>query len=181
MGKTAVVTGVGGIGLLIAERLAAFGTRVIGVDNDYIPMMSLFHDLIRTDQLHDVLPSADLVITAVPHTSRTGPLFGQDEFSLMKKGACFVNVSRGRTVDTTALTAALDSGHLAGAGLDVTDPEPLPEDHPLRLMSNVVLTPHTAGLSDCNRERAFNLMKENIAKFINKQPLLNVVNKKLGY
>jgi D-2-hydroxyacid dehydrogenase (NADP+) len=181
MGKIAVVTGVGGIGLLIAERLAAFGTKVIGVDSDYVPMMSLFHDLLRTDQLHTILPSADFVITAVPHTSMTDPYFTAVEFSMMKKGAYFVNVSRGRTVDTAALTDALNSEQLAGAGLDVTDPEPLPEDHPLRLMSNVLITPHIAGLSDNNRDRTFNLMKQNITRFISDQPLLNVVNKQLGY
>ena len=92
-----------------------------------------------------------------------------------------VNVSRGKTVCTESLTQALKEGELAGAGLDVTDPEPLPDTHPLKNMSNVVITPHIAGLSEFNRIRSFELIKQNVSRFVNCLPLYNVVNKQLGY
>ncbi len=120
-------------------------------------------------------------MNASPHTSRSDPLFGNAEFEAIKEGAFFVNVSRGKTVNTDALTAALTRGQLSGAGLDVTDPEPLPADHPLRSMANVVITPHIAGLSEHNRDRAIELVRANVLRFIENEPLLNVVDKSLGY
>ena len=99
----------------------------------------------------------------------------------MKPGTYFINVSRGKTVQTDALVAALKSGHLAGAGLDVTDPEPLPRDHPLWDLSNVVLTPHVAWNSDHVWDRLMALFKENIRRFVEGLPLYNVVEKNKGY
>ena len=99
----------------------------------------------------------------------------------MRENAYFVNVSRGALVDTGALLATLEKGGLAGVGLDVTDPEPLPDDHPLRRFDRVVITPHIAGLSDWNRERSFDLIRHNVSLFVAGRPLCNVVNKKLGY
>jgi len=131
--------------------------------------------------LSEVLSLADVVILSVPVTSRTKKMFGAKEFALMKPSAYFVNVCRGAIVDTEALTEALKQGRIKSAGLDVTDPEPLPVDHPLLNMENVVITPHIAGPSDNNRERSAELIRQNIERFVKGFPLINVVNKKLGY
>lgn len=180
-GKTAVVVGVGGIGLLAAERAHAFGMRVIGVDANVIPLARCLERTVLTHQLDDVLPEADAVLLTAPATLATRHLFDRARFGRIKRGGWFVNVSRGTLVDTDALVGALEDGRLAGAGLDVTDPEPLPEGHSLRKMPNVILTPHQAGLSDGNRQRAFELTKENLRRFARGAPLLNVVDKRRGY
>ncbi len=180
-GKTAAVVGLGGAGLLAAERLHAFGMRVVGVNPQPLPMLSLLDDVVPPDRLREVLPGADAVLMAAPHTPQTDKLFGAAEFALMKPTAIFVNVSRGKTVDTDALTAAVKQGRPGSAGIDVTDPEPLPPDHPLRHMDNVIVTEHQAGLSDHNRRRSFELIKINVARFAAGVPLLNIVDKQLGY
>ncbi len=102
-------------------------------------------------------------------------------FKAMKKGAFFVNVSRGALVVTDDLADALRDGWLAGAGLDVTEPEPLPQNHPLRSMANVVLSPHVAGPSDQNRIRSMELVKKNVGRFVRGESLLNVVDKERQY
>lgn len=180
-GKTALVIGVGGLGANIAERAAGFGLKVYGLDHDYVPLYSFLEKLFLADELLQALPLADFVFMAAPHTHATHQWFGPEQFKAMKRGAYFVNVSRGKIVQTDALTMALQEGHLAGAGLDVTEPEPLPENHSLRKMQNVVITPHIAGLSEHNRDRSFALIKQNISRFLKGEPMLNIVNKKLGY
>lgn len=180
-GKTAVVIGLGGVGMLVAERARACGAKVIGVAADYAPMLSLFEKVYPPDRLREALAQGDVVVMAVPHTKASDRMMGSEQFAAMKPTAYYINVSRGATTDTEALTDALKAGRLQGAGLDVTDPEPLPEGHPLRHMDNVVLTPHIAGLSDHNRRRSFELIKANIERFVNNRPLINVVNKELGY
>ena len=99
----------------------------------------------------------------------------------MKEDAFFINVSRGKLVKTEDLVTVLQEGRLRGVGLDVTDPEPLPERHPLKSMDNVLITPHIAGPSDHNRRRSFELIRANIERFLGGSPLINVVNKELGY
>lgn len=180
-GKTAVVVGYGGIGLLIAERLHACGMEVLGVDAEYVPMVRALRAWYAPDRLHEVLALADAVLVSTPATPRSQWLFDRAAFAAMRPSACFINVSRGTLVDTDALVAALRDGQIAAAGLDVTDPEPLPEDHPLRAMPNVIITPHVAGPSDHNRDRSFQLITENIQRFIAGQPLLNRVDAVLGY
>ena len=108
-------------------------------------------------------------------------MLGPKQFALLKRGAYFVAVSRGGLFDNLELARALESGRLAGAGLDVTDPEPLPPGHPLRRLPNVILTPHLASRSDKSRDRMNATIKANILRFCNGQPLLNVVDKKKGY
>ncbi len=179
--KKAVIFGVGGIGMLIAERAKAFGMKVVGIDDDYHPMLSMFEKIVKPYDKNDEIPDADVVICAAPYTKASKSMFGKYEFMAMKKNAYFVNISRGGLVDTQGLTEALESGHLAGVGLDVTDPEPLPENHALRHMDRVIITPHIAGHSDANRERSWTLIEENIGHFIHGRPLLNIVNKELGY
>lgn len=131
--------------------------------------------------LADLLPAADVVVLCVPLTDETTGLIGERELAMMKPEAYLVNIARGRVVDTDALIAALDEDRLAGACLDVTDPEPLPSDHPLWTMDNVVITPHVAGRSALTEERRHALFVENVRRFGAGEPLLNVVDKHAGY
>jgi phosphoglycerate dehydrogenase-like enzyme len=180
-GKTALVIGVGGIGTQIAERAAAFGMRVLGVDPKDVPYINSIEQVVPPEQLNQLLPEADVVFMAAPHTRESDKMLGEAEFSLMKRGAYFINVSRGKTTDTQALVNALVSGRLAGAGIDVVDPEPLPTGHALWQMDNVVITPHIAGQSDQLDGRRTELFKQNIRRFTKGLPLINVVDKRRGY
>jgi phosphoglycerate dehydrogenase-like enzyme len=180
-GRTAVILGVGGIGTQIAFRSWAHGMNVIGVDPEDIPYMPIISKVVRPDQLDSVLPEADVVFVAAPHTLMSHKMMGPRQFGLMKKGSYFIAVSRGGLYDLDALTKALESQQLAGAGVDVTDPEPLPKGHPLWKCSNVVVTPHIAGRSDKDRARMVGTIQENIRRFVEGRPLINVVDKQKGY
>lgn len=180
-GKTMLVVGLGGIGLLVAERAVAFGMQVLGVNPDYIPMLRIVDRVYPPEHLHEALPLADAVVVAAPLTELTLTMFQRDQFACMKPSAYFIVVSRGQTVKTDDLVWALRARQIAGAGLDVTEPEPLPARHPLRTAPNVIMTPHIAGLSDHNRQRSFELVKTNVDRFVRGWPLLNIVNKQLGY
>ena len=180
-GKTAVVVGVGGIGTQIAVRDNAFGTTVIGVDPQDKPFLPFLKSVIKPDQLDDVLPQADVVFISVPDTPKSHKMMGAHQFELMKKNSYFIAVSRGGIYDMNGLVKALDEKRLAGAGVDVTDPEPLPKGHPLWKFPNVVITPHIAGRSDQDAERMVGTIKENIRRFVEGKPLINVVDKQKGY
>lgn len=180
-GKTAVIIGVGGIGSQIAQRAHGFGMKVIGVDPRDIPVGNTVQRVAPPDMLDSVLPEADVVFISVPHTAKSEGMMGPRQFELMKRGSYFIAVSRGAIYSHDALVKALDSRRLAGAGLDVTEPEPLPKGDPLWKFPNVVITPHTAGGSDNLEMRLDNLVKENIRRFGAGLPLMNVVNKQEGY
>jgi phosphoglycerate dehydrogenase-like enzyme len=180
-GKTAVIVGAGGIGMQIAQRAKGFGMTVVGVDPKDIPYTPLLDETVKPDRLDEVLGRADAVFLTAPLTPESRGMIGPRQFELMKKGAYFIAVSRGPVYQTPALVKALDSGHLGGAGLDVTDPEPLPKGHPLWKFGNVVITPHVAGQSDLMPKRRLELFKENIRRFAQGRPLLNVVDKQKGY
>lgn len=180
-GRTALVIGLGGIGTQIAQRAHAFGMRVLAVDPKDIPYTFFFEKVFKPDQLHDVLPQADVVFMAAPLTDQTEKLIGSKEFGLMKEKSYFIVISRGKTYDGRALAKALKSGHLAGAGLDVTDPEPLPEDDPLWTFDNVIITPHIAGQSDKIWDRRMDVLQENARRFTEDLPLLNIVDKQNWY
>lgn len=180
-GKTALVIGVGGIGTQIAQRAQAFGMTVIGVDPKDMPLNTLVSRMVQPDRLDTVLPVADVIFVSAPLTPQSEGMLGPKQFKLMKHGAYFIAVSRGKLYDTEALVKALDERRLSGAGLDVTNPEPLPKDHPLWQFENVVITPHMATLSDGLAARQMELYKENIVRFAHGEPLLNVVDKVKGY
>jgi phosphoglycerate dehydrogenase-like enzyme len=180
-GRTALVIGLGGIGTQVAQRAAGFGMRVLAVDPKDVPIHRDVDHVGKPDELDALLPEADVVFSCVPHTPRSEQMLGARQFELMKKGVYLVNVSRGPIVDTDALVAALRSGKVAGAGLDVTDPEPLPADHPLWKMPNVIITPHVAGVSDRIGERRLELYRDNVGRFATGRPLRNVVDKARGY
>ena len=180
-GKTAVVVGVGGIGMQIAVRAKAFGMKVIGVDPKDIPYAPHLDRTVWPDRLDSVLPEADVVFVSAPHTPETDKMFRAEQFAKMKKGVIFIAVSRGKLYDNLALVEALKSGHVAAAGLDVTETEPLPKGHPLWKTGRVILTPHIAGRSDGERARYFELYKDNLVRFAKGEPLRHTVDKQKGY
>jgi phosphoglycerate dehydrogenase-like enzyme len=180
-GKTAVVVGVGGIGTQIAVRANAFGMTVIGVDTEDKPFVPFLKRVVKPDQLDDVLPQADVVFISVPDTPKSHKMMGARQFQLMKKNSYFIAVSRGGIYEMNGLVKALDEKRLAGAGVDVTDPEPLPKDHALWRFQNVIITPHIAGRSDQDAVRMIGTIKENIRRFVEGKPLINVVDKQKGY
>jgi phosphoglycerate dehydrogenase-like enzyme len=180
-GRTALVVGVGGIGTQIAVRAHAFGMDVIGVDPEDIPYAPYLKKVVKPDQIDEVLPQADVIFIAAPHTPLSHKMIGPKQFESMKQGAYFIAVSRGGLYDLNGLVKALDSKRLAGAGVDVTDPEPLPQGHPLWKFDNAIITPHIAGRSDKDAARMVGTIKENIRRFTEDKPLINVVDKQKGY
>ena len=180
-GKNALVVGMGGIGLQIAIRAWAHGMNVVGVDPEDIAYLPYVDKIVKPDMLDSVIGDADVIFMAVPHTPASHKMVGPSQFDAMKQGAYFIAVSRGGTYDLNALVKALDSKKLAGAGVDVTDPEPLPKGHALWKMDNVIITPHIAGRSDMDRGRMLGIVKANIQRFADGMPLYNVVDKGKGY
>ena len=180
-GKTAVIVGVGGVGTQIAIRANAFGMHVIGVDPEDKPFLPFLDSVVKPDQFDDVIPKADVVFISAPDTPKSHKMMGTREFELMKKNSYFIAVSRGGVYNLNGLVRALDEKRLAGAGVDVTDPEPLPKDHPLWKFRNVIITPHIAGRSDEDAARMVGTIQENIRRFVDGRPLINVVDKQKGY
>ncbi|MCH8103601.1 MAG: D-2-hydroxyacid dehydrogenase [Chloroflexi bacterium] len=174
---TAVIIGVGGIGGEAARHCAHFGMNVIGVDARRQDTPEGVSRLVRPDDLDSVLPEADFVIMTIPHTPQTEGLMGTARFKLMKKSAYLINIGRGMTVKLDDLVEALRSGEIAGAGLDVYEQEPLPADHPLWAMPNVILTPHTAAYGPYLEDRREEVLMDNARRFAAGEPLRNVVDK----
>jgi phosphoglycerate dehydrogenase-like enzyme/glyoxylase-like metal-dependent hydrolase (beta-lactamase superfamily II) len=181
-GKTMLIVGFGGIGTQIAKRADAFGMRVIAVDpNNKIVKPAFVFSLQTPDKLMELLPLADVVVLACPLTEKTRGMFGKAQFAAMKPSAYLINIARGGIVKTPDLLAALEGKVIAGAGLDVTDPEPLPNDHPLWKMHQVVISPHLGGQSAGAQDRQWRLFRENVRRFVAGERLLCVVDKEKGY
>ncbi|MGA8599338.1 MAG: D-2-hydroxyacid dehydrogenase [Bryobacteraceae bacterium] len=180
-GKTAVIVGVGGVGTQIAIRANAFGMHVIGVDPEDKPFLPFLDSVVKPDQFDDVIPKADVIFISAPDTPKSHKMMGTREFELMKKNSYFIAVSRGGIYNMNGLVRALDEKRLAGAGVDVTDPEPLPKDHALWKFPNVIITPHIAGRSDQDARRMVGTIQENIRRFVDGRPLIDVVDKQKGY
>jgi cyclase len=180
-GQTMLVVGLGGIGTEISRRAHAFGMRVLAVDPKERERPAFVFQLGKPSQLVELLPKADVVVLACPLTAETRGLIGKKQLQVMKSSAYLINVARGAIVQTPALVETLQSKQLAGAGMDVTDPEPLPAGHPLRKMANVVISPHVGAQSPGARERQWLLVRENVRRFAAGEPLLCVVDKQKGY
>ncbi|GGJ05467.1 dehydrogenase [Alicyclobacillus cellulosilyticus] len=178
---TVLVVGLGDIGKEVAVRAKALGAHVIGVKRQVTTSPPYVDELYDTAHVDDVLPHADFVVSALPLTPETRGFFSAERFAKFKPGAVFVNIGRGGSVDESALVAALSTGRLGGAGLDVTAEEPLPPDNPLWGLENVIITSHSAGVSPTKTERRFQLLERNIRRFVNGERLENVVDRKLGY
>ena len=181
--QTLAVIGTGALGSAVAQRAAAFGMRVLGVRRSKAdaPLPPGFSAMAAIDAIDAALREADHVVITLPLTAQTRGLFSTDRLAAMKPGARLYNVGRGAVVDQDALLAALRSGHLAGAGLDVTEPEPLPAESPLWLEPGVIITAHSSGLTPRSYERYQALLLENMRRFEWGEALLNVVDKQLGY
>lgn len=180
-GRTLLVAGMGGIGSEIARRGHGLDMRVLATVRTAREAPQYVDELRTGDALDELLPRADVVAIALPLTDETEGLFSASKLALMKPGAILINIGRGKIVQTDALVAALESGALGGACLDVTEPEPLPADHPLWGFDNVVITPHVASRSALTSERHWDLLRENFRRFAVGEPLLNVVDRQLGY
>jgi phosphoglycerate dehydrogenase-like enzyme len=174
---TALIVGVGGIGAEAARLAAAFGVKVIGIDErraDTPPGVAEMHRAAALDRL---LPQADFVILTVPHTPETEGFFNRAQFQRMKRSAFFINIGRGMTTRLDDLVAALEAGEIAGAALDVYEIEPLPPAHRLWTTPNVLLTPHTAGHGPYLDDRRLEVLLDNCRRFAAGQPLRNLVDK----
>lgn len=180
-GKTLLVVGLGGIGTEVARRAHALGLNVIATRNssregpDFVSRVGL------SDELPAMIGEADVVVSALPLTAATTHLFDAKMFARMKKTAYFINVGRGGSVVTDDLVKALNSGVIGGAGLDVTEPEPLPKDHPLWKAKNVIVTPHMSAQSDLGQAAREMLLREQVRRFGAGDKLLSVVDFKKGY
>jgi phosphoglycerate dehydrogenase-like enzyme len=180
-GKTMLVAGLGGIGTETARRAHALGMNVIATRGsrregpDFVSYVGL------ADELPELAERADVVVNATPLTPATRGMFDADFFARMKPTAYFINVGRGASVVTDDLVAALRNGAIAGAGLDVTDPEPLPAGHPLWSMPNVIITPHISAGSDVRLGRLWIVMRENLRRYAAGERMLSVVDVERGY
>jgi phosphoglycerate dehydrogenase-like enzyme len=181
-GSTMLVVGTGSIGAAVARRARSFGVRVTGYRRQRGLEPPDGFDRVGTgEDLVELLAEADIVVVTLPLTRETRNLFDRERIEQFRPGAVLVNVGRGNLLDERALVEALASGRIAGAGLDVFENEPLPRESPLWGHPKVILTPHVAATDPHHMERATDLFEQNLERFLNGEPLLNVVDKKLGY
>jgi phosphoglycerate dehydrogenase-like enzyme len=179
-GRTMGVIGLGAIGTELARRAAAFGMRVWGVRRSGSAVPGVDR-VVGPDRLDEVLRAADVLAVTLPFTAETRGLIGARELARLPRGAFVVNVGRGGIVDETALAAAIQSGHLAGAGLDVFEQEPLPAASPLWRLPGVIITPHVGGSFPGFLDRAVPFFCENLRRYLAGEPLLNRVDVARGY
>ena len=180
-GKTVLVAGLGGIGLEVAKRSHALGMKVIATRNSSRDKPDFVSHVGLSDELPALISQADVVVSALPLTPETTNLFDARMFARMKKSAYFINVGRGGSVATDDLVAALNGGTIAGAGLDVTEPEPLPKDHALWKAKNIIITPHMSSQSDLGGGTRSLILREQVRRFVTGDKMLAVVDLKKGY
>jgi phosphoglycerate dehydrogenase-like enzyme len=180
-GRTLLAVGLGGIGTEVARRAHGLGMRVTAIRNSSREGPSFVSKVGLPSELLAFAAEADVVVNATPLTPETTGIFDKAFFAAMPKGGYFISVGRGQSTVTDDLVAALRSGQLGGAGLDVTDPEPLPAGHPLWAEPNVIITPHLSASSDAQAERSWILVAENLRRYVAGEPLLNVVDIQRGY
>ena len=179
-GQTLLVVGLGDIGGTLARKARLLGMRVIGVRRGTSPSPDV-DEQHRPDALRAMLPRADHVALCLPLTGETRGIIGEAELRAMRPTAFIYNVGRGASIDADALLRALREGWIAGAGLDVTDPEPLPADSPLWDLPNVILSQHTSGSSPRNADRITDIMVDNMSRYLQGAPLRNRIDPARGY
>ena len=180
-GRTMLVVGLGGIGTEVAKRAHALGMMILAVRNSGTDGPPYVAEVGLPDKLLPFAGRADVIVSTLPLTPETKGLMNKGFFDAAKRGALFINVGRGGTVVTDDLVASLKDGRLGGAGLDVTDPEPLPPDHPLWKAPNVIITPHVAAAVEGDEEPRWLLAKENLRRYAAGGKLLSEVDLKKGY
>ena len=174
------ILGGGGLTESMVRLFAPFGVDITVVRRSERALEGASR-VVPVERLHDVLPEADILIVALALTPQTMGIVGARELELLPDHAVLVNVARGRHVDTDAVVAAIRAGTLAGAGLDVTEPEPLPDDHPLFSLANVIVTPHCANTAEMGRPRLFARIAENIRRYEAGEDLIGPVDLESGY
>lgn len=183
--KRALIVGAGNIGMQTARKLKAFDAVTVGITRTKHDSIEYFDEVYTIDNLDKELSKADIVVIALPGTEDTKKLFNRERINRIKPGATFVNVGRGFIVDTDALVEALNNGIIKDAVIDVVDPEPLPDNHPLRNMENVLLTPHISGISWGDnrliRDKIINMFTDNLRRDRAGEALVNEVDLNLGY
>ncbi|MFH1462174.1 MAG: D-2-hydroxyacid dehydrogenase [bacterium] len=179
-GKAVLVIGLGNIGREVIRLCKCLGLKTMGVDRNKNELDSLdeFHS---PENLPEILPNADFVVLCLPHTKETHHFLNKEKLERMKKEAILINIGRGGVVNEEELIQALKDGRIAGAGLDVTEKEPLPEESPLWDMEQVIITPHHSGWSEKYMDRAIDIFCQNLKNFLEGKPLSSLVDKTKGY
>ncbi len=180
-GRTMLVVGLGGIGTEVAKRAHALGMKVIAIRNSSREGPPFVSEVGLNAELRAFAARADVIVSTLPLTAETRGSFDKGFFDAVKRGALFINVGRGATVVTADLVAALKDGRIGGAGLDVTDPEPLPPDHPLWRAPNVLITPHVSAEIATGDEPRWLIARENLRRYATGGKLLSEVDVKRGY
>jgi phosphoglycerate dehydrogenase-like enzyme len=181
-GRSMTIVGLGTTGLEVARRAHAFGLQVTGVRRrSNQPKPSFVDRVVGPDQLHDALRGCDVLVIAAPFIPATDRLIGAEQLALLNRGAILINVARGRIVDQRAMIAALEDQRLGGAVLDVFDREPLDAENPLWSLPNVVITPHCSGVRPDHWDDVVDLFGDNLLRFRQGEPLLNLVDCDAGY
>ena len=180
-GKTMLIVGLGGIGTEVAKRAQALGMNVIATRNSGREGPSYVSYVGLSSELPDLISKADVVMNATPLTPGTDNLFNAAMFARMKPTAFFINVGRGQQVNQPDLIAALEKKEIAGAAIDVADPEPLPKDHPLWKAPNLIITPHVSSFSGERMDRFWVVLRENLKRYVAGDKMLSVVDVKRGY
>ena len=180
-GKTVLIAGLGDIGMEAARLLKCFGARILAVSRSKKKKPAFVDELRRASSLDAMLPKADIVAICLPYTKDTHHFFDKKKFALMKQTAIVINIGRGGIMHEKDIISALRHKQIGGAGLDVTEQEPLSANSPLWDMENVIITPHHSGLSEKYMDRAVDLFCENLKLFLKKKPLRTEVDKKRGY
>ncbi len=180
--STVLVVGLGDLGIGYAKLCSSLGAHVIGVRRTSVPKPFCVEEVYTTEHLDELLPRADIVALCLPDNDGTRHIMNADRLALMKDKAVLINGGRGASIDHDALVKELESGRLLGAGLDVTEPEPLPENHPLWEMENVIITPHVAGgyFLPENLERIVRISAENLKRYFAGEQLMNVIDRVTG-
>ena len=182
-GAIVLVVGLGDIGSEFARKVKALGSYTIGIRRTDIQRPEFMDEVHLLEQLDELIPRADIIALSLPETKETIHLFNRERLNHMKSGAILLNVGRGSAIDTEALCDVLESGHLRGAGLDVTEPEPLPPDHRLWKIKNAIITPHISGQYHLQEtfERIVQISAENLKRYFAGKELINVVDFTTGY
>ena len=180
-GRKMGIVGLGGTGRDLALRARGFGMRVLAVDPEEVEVPECVESCWSMDRFYDLLAEVDVVAICAPLTRETEGMFDRKAFQRMREHALLINVTRGKIVLEDALVDALEQGMIGGAGLDVTPREPLPQEHSLWHMGNVIITPHTAGGSPHRLDRIVGFFAENLGRWLAGDPLLGVIDKHKGY
>jgi phosphoglycerate dehydrogenase-like enzyme len=179
-GLSMLIVGAGGIAIELIRLLEPFGVHVTVVRRSPGEVEGAERS-VTAERLDEVLPDADVVVIAAASTAETRHLFGAGQFAVMRPSAVLVNIARGGLIDTDALVAALESGEIAGAGLDVTDPEPLPDGHPLWTAPNILITPHSADTPAMTGPLLAERIRANVAGFVGDGSFIGIVDPGAGY